>query len=126
MAVFNKKMFSIAPNGVIFKNNPQGVYAQAEKEIFSKRKMIQSMKKKEKDKNRKNELNTHQNALKIILNSMYGICAVQYSRYFCPMMASAITAVGRQSIKSGIQYTNEILNSDNIELNNILREIENV
>jgi len=64
---------------------------------------------------------------KILLNSMYGIMAVPYSRLFNLDMAEAITSCARHTIKQGEKYSNSILNSiDNEEMNKILDEIKNI
>ena len=119
-------MFSVAPNGVVFKNKPVGVYAQMEKDVFKKRKETKKLMKKEKQGTDKyNELYAKQWAYKIILNGAFGTTAAGYSRYYSPFISDAITAVGRQSLKHGIKYANDILNSENIDLVNILKEIEN-
>src|SRR6056297_347908 len=98
LSVFNqairKKVFSVSPNGVIFYNNPKGVYAQMEKDIYLKRKELkrkkfQKLKEYEKTKDIKikyeaQNLDTSQLAVKIMINGAYGVTAVPYSRYFSP------------------------------------------
>jgi len=73
---------------------------------------------------KRDKLNTENVAIKILLNSMYGIMAVPYSRYFKLDVAEAITSCGRHSIKMGEQYVNEILNNPNEELKKIMDELK--
>jgi hypothetical protein len=65
-------------------------------------------------------------AYKILLNSMYGICSVPFSRYFCLDMAIAITSCARHTIKNGEMFTNELLNGkiENQELVSIINELK--
>jgi DNA polymerase elongation subunit (family B) len=64
---------------------------------------------------------------KILLNSMYGIQAVPYSRYFNLDMAEAITSCARHTIQMGELYSNDILNDkNNEEMNKIIEEIKNI
>ena len=129
-----KKIFSVAPNGVVFYNKPIGVYPKMEKDVYLKRKetkkkMALKYKEYEKTKDPKakqeaENLFTSQWAQKIIINGAYGLLATPYSRYFSPYIAEAVTAVGRYSLKSGEMYINQILNNDNKDLKEILGEIE--
>ncbi len=130
-----KRLLSVSPNGVIFYNTKRGVYAEMERDIYLKRKELKKkkfLKSKEyeesglnKDKYEAQKLETSQLAYKTIINGAYGVLATNYSRYFCPYIAQAITSVGRNSLKFGEKYTNEILNEPNEELKEILKEIEN-
>jgi len=108
--VLKKGLISVAPCGTCFKTRPEGVVAHVERSMFLDRKSIKKKMRDEDDKKEVARLNTFQNALKILLNSMYGIMAVPYSRYFNTHIAEAITACGRHTIKQGQKFTNEILN----------------
>ena len=61
--------------------------------------------------------------LKIILNSMYGILAVPFSRYFNTNIAEAIVSCGRQTIKASEKYVNVLLNKPNKAIVDILHNI---
>ena len=88
-------------------------------------KLREELEKKLKElKMKRDKLNTENVAIKILLNSMYGIMAVPYSRYFKLDVAEAITSCGRHSIKMGEQYVNEILNNPNEELKKIMDELK--
>ena len=110
-------LFAIAPCGSVFKTNPIGELAKVERAIFYKRKDVKSkMKEMEimaqgdtnpKWKERALELFSLQWAIKIILNAVYGITAVPYSRYFNVNIAEAITSCGRHTIKMGEKFVNE-------------------
>jgi len=142
LTVFNnlvkKRLISIAPCGSIFKNKPRGVIAEVEHMVFNKRKIVKSqykklelkaknLKGKEKRKTlilakKKYDL---QWAFKILINSVYGVMAVPYSRYFNVHMAEAVTSCSRQTILDGQKYVNELLNNPNNELINIIERIKN-
>jgi len=110
---FNKamkrKLFSIAPCGTLFINGKNGVISTVERNIFEKRIEIKKLK-SQSEGEEKQRYHTFQWALKILLNAVFGITAVPYSRYFNVDIAEAITSCGRYTIKSGVKYTNELMN----------------
>ena len=128
-----KRIICVTPNGVVFYNNPKGVYANMERDVYLKRKQVKKeMNKKykeyEKTKDEKTKfeaesLYAYQYALKIVINGAYGALAVPYSRYFQPWIAEAITYTSRWSLMQGEKYVNELLNEPNDELESILLEI---
>jgi DNA polymerase elongation subunit (family B) len=119
-----KKLISIAPCGSVFSTKTPGVLAQIEKDVFNKRRDIKNnmikMKKslsELRDDNKKraderiNQFDSLQNALKILLNAVFGVTSVPYSRYFNVNISEAITSCGRQTIKAGERYVNDFLNN---------------
>jgi DNA polymerase elongation subunit (family B) len=126
--MLSKGLISVAPCGTCFKTKPEGVVAHVERSMFLDRKSIKKRMRDEKDKKEIARLNTFQNALKILLNSFYGIMAVPYSRYFNTHIAEAITACGRHTVKQGEKFVNEILNEPekSNELLNIIEEINKI
>jgi len=133
-----RKGISIAPNGAIFKNSPKGVIAHVEQSTFEERVKQKGLKAKykkmasEDPKNKEKWTEMSQNrhvlqwAIKILINSMYGIMAVPYSRYFNVHMAEAVTSCGRHTIQKCEKYTDDLLNSPNEKLLNIIKEIKDV
>ena len=128
LAKFNlalqKGLLAIAPCGSIFKTNKLGVIADVEKRIFLKRRDVKAKMKDLKNEaliaegdekaqlnDRATELFALQWAIKILLNAMFGITAVPYSRYFNVNIAEAITSCGRHTIKQGEAFVNELLNN---------------
>jgi DNA polymerase elongation subunit (family B) len=126
LAKFNEAvsrgLLAIAPCGSIFRTNPLGVIAAVQRQLFNKR--VQEVKPQMKEtfnkaaelpegdervelRNRGNELFALQWALKIILNAMFGITAVPYSRYFNTNIAEGITSCGRHSIKQAEVFIND-------------------
>jgi len=75
-------------------------------------------------KNEVDKLDKLQWTTKILLNSIYGVLAIPYSRYANVNIAEAVTACGRHIVKSGERFVNEILNSPNTELNKVLEELK--
>lgn len=133
-----KKLLSIAPCGSMFKNGKRGVIAEVEKMVFTKRKdekskmamfykeagLLPSGEEKNKILKIAKQKFDLQWAFKILINSIYGVMAVPYCRYFNINMAEAITSCGRQTILDGQKYANELLNDPSEELNLIIKEIE--
>ena len=99
--------------------------AEVKKRMIKMKKSLNELKGSdlEKTKEKIDQFNGLQNALKIILNSTYGILAVPYSRYFNTNIAEAIVSVGRQTIKASERYVNELLNNPNDQLQNIIENI---
>ena len=110
-------LFAIAPCGSVFTTKDTGEIAKVEKAIFMKRKDVKAKMKEYRNmavetgevqyREREKELFSLQWAIKIILNAMFGITAVPYSRYFNTNIAEAITSCGRHTIKMGQQFVNE-------------------
>lgn len=133
-----KRLLCVAPCGSVFSTSTPGVISTVEKLMFYKRvevkKKMKKMKGKlselkgkdlEKTKERIARYHGLQNALKIILNSTYGILAVPFSRYFNTNIAEAIVSCGRHTIRSGEKIVNEILNNPPDDLLEIIKEVTN-
>jgi len=103
-------LFSVAPCGTIFLNNKPGVISTVERNIFNKRLDIKKLM-RESEGGKRDRYFSFQWALKILLNAVFGATSVPYSRYFNIDIAEAITSCGRHTIKSGENYTNEVLNT---------------
>lgn len=125
----SKRLLCVAPCGSVFSTSIPGTIATVEKQMFYKRvevkkkmiKMKQNLssltgKDLEKTKERIARYHGLQNALKILLNSTYGILAVPFSRYFNTNIAEAIVSCGRQTIKASEKYVNQLLNNPNKDL----------
>jgi DNA polymerase elongation subunit (family B) len=137
---FNKllqaNMFSIAPNGAVFLNKNKGVISTVEKTTYLERVKQKGLKTEYKNKakedpdNKDKWLEMSQNrhtlqwAIKILINSMFGVMGVPYCRYFNPHIAEAITSCGRHTIKQGQVFVNEYLNNPNEDLIHIINEIK--
>lgn len=136
---FNKLLevgrLCVAPNGAVFLNKPKGVIAHVEKTTYLERVKQKGLKGEYKQKsiddpdNKEKWLEMSQNrhtlqwAIKILINSMFGVMGVPYCRYFNPHMAEAITSCGRHTIKQGQVFSNDVLNDPNEELREILKKI---
>jgi DNA polymerase elongation subunit (family B) len=133
-----KRLLCVAPCGSVFSTTTPGVISTVEKLMFYKRvevkKKMKKMKGKlsdlkgkdlEKTKERIARYHGLQNALKIILNSTYGILAVPFSRYFNTNIAEAIVSCGRHTIRSGEKIVNDILNNPPDDLLEIIKEVTN-
>jgi DNA polymerase elongation subunit (family B) len=136
-SAIERRMLAIAPCGSVFTTKRVGVLAQITRDLFSRRTDIRAamikMKKSvpvlrgdnlAKTKEKINQHNALQNALKIILNAMFGITSVPYSRYFNKNISEAITSCGRQTRAYGEKVVNEIMNSPTADLLNVLEQMK--
>jgi len=118
----------IAPCGTMFTTSKVGVLSDVAYQLFQQRKKFKvKMKKLIKsngDKNEIDRLDKLQWTTKILLNSIYGILAIPYSRYANINIAEAVTSCGRHIIKSGEMFINEILNNPNEDIQSILKELQ--
>ena len=115
---------TVAPNGVLFSRDKQGMFPELMQTFYEDRKrfkgqMIEYQKEQQKctDPKRKKELSrlisrAHNNQLvrKIALNSAYGALANQYFAFFSIDLAEAITTAGQLSIRWAEKVVNEYLN----------------
>lgn len=123
--MLERGMICISPNGVCFKTSPEGVVTHVEKDMFLKRQQMKSMMRETNDERLKQQYNTFQQGLKILINSFYGIMAYPYgNRYTNPHIASAITACGRHAVKQGELLSNRVLNNPTEPLQNILHQLK--
>lgn len=120
-----KGLLSVAPCGSVFMNKPKGVFAEVSKNVFMKRKEekgnmarlyklaedTQGARQKEKYLELAKQKFSFQWALKIIINAMFGVTSVPYSRYFNVHVSEAITSCGRNTILEGQFFVNELLNN---------------
>ena len=130
LEVFNKalkkRLLAIAPCGSVFTTSRPGIMAQVERQVFKKRNSVRKKRSKllaslpelrdETLKNTKEKIDRYfsvQLALKILLNSFFGITSVPYSRYFNINISEAITSCGRCTILSGEKFVNNLLNNPN-------------
>lgn len=123
------KRISITPCGTIFTNGKAGLISSFEKELFIRRKetkkIMFDVEKKGDDPEKSQQLDRLQNAYKSMLNSMFGITSVPYSRYYNLDLAEAIVSCGRNTVKSGQKFVNELLNNPNDKLTEILNRMKN-
>ncbi len=115
-----KGLLAVAPCGSMFLQNKRGHFAQVEYETYMKRAEIKGLMKEAKmrvsrarnpDKIKEHQVKADnlfalQWALKIVLNSAYGVTGVPYSRYFNVNIAEAIASCGRRSIVDGQKFVN--------------------
>ena len=122
---------TVAPNGVLFSRDKQGMFPELMETFYEERKewkgkMIEYQKELQKcdDPKRKRELDTlikrafnNQMVRKIALNSAYGAMANQYFAFFSIDLAEAITTSGQMIIKWSEktinEYLNKVLKTDN-------------
>jgi DNA polymerase elongation subunit (family B) len=139
-SALDRGLLAIAPCGSVFTTSTPGVLADVERGIFSKRvevkdemiglkkkisKLVEGAEKRERLEERIQQLFDLQWALKILLNAMFGVTAVPYSRYFNTNISEAITACGRETIKAGERIVNQLLQTKWIENDLFLTALHN-
>ena len=83
----DKNKFIIAPNNAVFRNNPQGILPNLLANLWSER---------DKAKSSGDELTRY--AIKILMNSMYGVLASRNSRFHIRSLSNAITFFAQKII----------------------------
>jgi len=115
-----KGLICVSPCGSMFMQTKRGHFSQVEQETYKKRSDIKNLMKEARAKasrarnpenKREHEIRAAnlyalQWALKIVLNSAYGVTGVPYSRYFNVNISEAITSCGRRSIIDGQKFVN--------------------
>ena len=106
---YSKLSHSIAPNGVRFSHDREGVIPTIIKQYYSERRVIKSEMIKLQQEYQKNpsnslayrisSLDNQQMAIKILMNSLYGALGNRYFRYFDQRVAESITLAGQLAIK---------------------------
>ena len=113
-------LLAVAPSGSMYLQNKKGAYAQVVQQTYAKRQEINGLKKEFKGKAKRarnedkikeyniqaNKYHALQWALKIVINSAYGVTGVPYSRFFNVHTAEAICSCGRRAIINGQKYVN--------------------
>lgn len=112
---------AVSKSGVLFTQNKRGIFPKLVEEVYSKRVQVKSdiTKLKEdgydKHKNEIQRLDAYQNALKVVINSLYGYCGNRYSPMSDIDMAESVTHTCQNVIKK----SNDILEDIGIELTQV-------
>ena len=115
--------FSLAPTGVKFSHDKEGVVPTIIKQYYAERRVIKNEMLKLQQEMQTNtsqeleykitSLNNQQMAIKILMNSLYGALGNRWFRYFDQRVAESITMAGQLSIKWAERAVND-------EMQNIL------
>lgn len=106
--VENEKDYHIAPeHDLKFKKSPQGFIPSVIGNVLNERLRIKKQMKKSDDPTEKKVLNIQQQALKRLVNTMYGVYGFPRFRWYSFECAKAITAWGREYIKLSIKKAEE-------------------
>ena len=111
---------AVAANGSMYRKDKRGVLPEMIISLYNERRTVKNdmLKLKQDYENEKsgdldreiNRLDNTQQAVKILLNSLYGALGNQYFRYFDLRIAEGITLSGQLSIKWAEKAMNEYLN----------------
>ena len=118
---------SVAPTGVRFSHDQQGVIPsvivqyyderrEIKKELLTAKQQYETEKTKELE-NKIASLDNQQMAIKILMNSLYGALGNRWFRYFDQRVAESVTLAGQLSIKWAQHAVND-------EMNNLLKTDE--
>lgn len=112
--------YAVAANGVMFRKDKQGFLPEIIETYYAERKAIKknmiAVKQKyeashdESLKKEMNQLDNSQQAIKILMNSLYGALGNKYFRYFDIRIAEGITLSGQLSIRWAEKYMNSAMN----------------
>jgi DNA polymerase elongation subunit (family B) len=111
---------AVAANGVMFRKDKQGFLPEIIESYYTERKSVKKkmlgVKQKyeeshaEELRREMNQLDNAQQAIKILLNSLYGALGNKYFRYFDIRIAEGITLSGQLSIRWAEKYMNRAMN----------------
>ncbi|ADI32668.1 DNA-directed DNA polymerase [Staphylothermus hellenicus] len=101
---------NIAPEvGHCFRKEPPGFFKKVLETLLSLRKQIKSeMKKYPPTSYEYRLLDERQKAVKVLANATYGYMGWVHARWYCRECAEAVTAWGRQTIKSAIELARKL------------------
>ena len=106
--VSNPEDYNISPeHDLKFKKEPKGFIPSVIGKILTRRLAIKKLMKASDDETEKKVLNVEQQALKRLLNTMYGIYGFPSFRWYSFECAKAITSWGRQYIKMSMEKAEE-------------------
>ena len=108
-ATVDTKGYSVAPTGVRFSHEREGVIPHIIKKYYAERRIVKNEMLRLEQENQNNStkelqykitsLNNQQMAIKILMNSLYGALGNKYFRYFDQRVAESITLAGQLAIK---------------------------
>ncbi|RLM97365.1 DNA-directed DNA polymerase [Haloarcula sp. Atlit-7R] len=102
-----------APNGTHFRKEPDGVIREMVDELLSEREEKKERRNSFDPENPEYErLDRQQAAVKVIMNSLYGVLGWDRFRLYDKEMGAAVTATGREVI----DYTDEVVASEGYEV----------
>lgn len=133
-SVLKKGGLTIAPCGSMFVTNKNGHMSIAEGQLFVERKKVRKNQndcfksattttdvlQKRLLTEKGNNFKALQTAIKVVLNGMYGVTGVPYSRYFNVNISEAIASVGRRTVLDGAKHLNELYNKPTEDLREVL------
>src|SRR6056300_453624 len=114
------KNYALAPSGVRFRHDKEGVIPSIIRQYYSdrrviKKEMLDAQQEYEKTptkslSNKIATLDNQQMSIKILMNSLYGALGNRWFRYFDQRVAESITLAGQLSIKWAERAVNEEMN----------------
>ena len=108
--LLEKSQYSIASNGVMYKQNYQGVIPEILVKWFDERKELRKLAKKHGDAKEWEKYEFYdqrQKVQKVLLNSIYGVLGLPIFRFYDKDNASAVTLTGQDIIKTANKAINQ-------------------
>jgi DNA polymerase I len=103
----------VAPNGTHFRKEPDGVIREMVDELLEEREQKKSLRNENEPGTQAYELyDRQQSAVKVIMNSLYGVLGWDRFRLYDKEMGAAVTATGREVIR----FTKGIVNESGYEV----------
>lgn len=109
--------FSIGCNGVIYDKNKEGFISKILTIWFDERVRYKKLRKEaanKKDKEKEKEYDIKQNVMKVLMNSFYGVLALNSFRFYDQDMAESVTITGKYLIKMSENNVNKYLGSKRV------------
>jgi len=102
-----------APNGTHFRKEPDGIIREMVDELLTEREEKKSLRDENDPESREYEqYDRQQQAVKVIMNSLYGVLGWDRFRLYDKEMGAAVTATGREVI----EYTDEVVRDEGYEV----------
>lgn len=99
----------VAPNGLHFKKEPDGIIRQMVDDLLSAREEKKALRDEhDPDTEAYDKFDRQQRAIKVIMNSLYGTMGWEKFRLYDAEMSAAVTATGREVIKFTEEVSNEL------------------
>ncbi|WP_323191899.1 DNA-directed DNA polymerase [Halostella sp. PRR32] len=99
----------VAPNGTHFRKEPDGIIREMVDELLEEREQKKAMRSEhDPDSERYDLFDRQQAAVKVIMNSLYGVLGWDRFRLYDKEMGAAVTATGREVINFTEEAANEI------------------
>lgn len=110
MAPGEEEVVEEVPPPIVERDTVAAILPQILKMLVEQRKQVRNLIKTETNKDKLQQLDIKQKAIKLTANSMYGCLGFSSSRFYASALAALITRMGRETLKRTIDVTTNELN----------------